>query len=62
MISKKELFQKYASEIKDMDFRLEALSYNKGWAFIAIFYTGSAIEKVEVNKKTFKELAKILKR
>lgn len=60
--SKEELFKKYSSEIKDTYFRLEALSYNKGWVFIAVIYTESAIEKVEVDKKTFKKLAKILKK
>ena len=56
----KDLFRQYSSEIKDIEFRLEALSYNKGWAYIAVIYTPSAIERVEVNKRTFKKLAKIL--
>ena len=60
MLREKDLFKKYSQEIRDIEFRLEALSYNKGFVFIAIIYTPEAIERVEVDKRTFKKLVKIL--
>ncbi len=60
MITKEELFKHYRQEIKDKDYRLESLSYNKGFVFYIVIYTESAIKKIEVDKKTFKKLAKFL--